>query len=108
MLRIVAALLFTFTLAAQTPGELRFCLRGEPKTFNPLLVEDESSETIRYLTAGVLVRLNRYTQELEGSLLPNGESPKTAGESISICARTFRFPTELRSPVKMSPTPFVN
>lgn len=68
MLRIVAALLVTFTLAAETGGELRFCLRTEPKTFNPLLVEDESSETIRYLTAGVLVRLNRYTQELEGEL----------------------------------------
>src|SRR5260370_34622949 len=68
MLRIIAALLFTFTLAAQSAGELRFCLRTEPKTFNPLLVEDESSETIRYLTAGVLVRLNRYTQELEGEL----------------------------------------
>src|SRR5260370_31261230 len=68
MLRIILALLFTFTLAAQSAGELRFCLRTEPKTFNPLLVEDESSETIRYLTAGVLVRLNRYTQELEGEL----------------------------------------
>src|SRR5713101_8754440 len=68
MLRIIAGLLFTFTLAAQSAGELRFSLRLEPKTFNPLLVEDESSETIRYLTGGVLVRLNRYTQELEGEL----------------------------------------
>ena len=68
MLRIIAALLFAFTLAAQSAGELRFCLRADPKTFNPLLVEDEPSETIRYLTAGVLVRLNRYTQELEGEL----------------------------------------
>ena len=68
MLRVIAALLFTFTLAAQSAGELRFCLRADPKTFNPLLVEDEPSETIRYLTAGVLVRLNRYTQELEGEL----------------------------------------
>jgi peptide/nickel transport system substrate-binding protein len=68
MLKILVALLVTFTLAAQTAGELRFCLRSEPKTFNPLLVEDESSETIRYLTAGVLVRVNRYTQELEGEL----------------------------------------
>ena len=49
-------------------GELRFSLHSEPKTFNPLLVDDESSETIRYLTGGVLIRLNRYTQELEGEL----------------------------------------
>ena len=53
---------------ASSASELRFCLRIDPKTFNPLLVEDESSETIRYLTGGVLIRLNRYTQELEGEL----------------------------------------
>ena len=49
-------------------GELRFCIRVEPKTFHPLQVEDESSETIRYLTGGVLIRLNRATQQLEGEL----------------------------------------
>jgi hypothetical protein len=27
----------------RTGGELRFCLRAEPKTLNPLLVDDESS-----------------------------------------------------------------
>ena len=68
MLKYLAPILFISALAAQSGGELRFCLRSEPKTFNPLLVEDESSEVIRYLTAGVLVRLNRYTQELEGEL----------------------------------------
>jgi peptide/nickel transport system substrate-binding protein len=55
-------------LAVSSASELRFCLRADPKTFNPLLVEDEPSETIRYLTGGVLIRLNRYTQELEGEL----------------------------------------
>jgi peptide/nickel transport system substrate-binding protein len=55
-------------LRAQFGGELRFCLRSEPKTFNPLLVDDESSETIRYLTGGVLIRLNRKTQVLEPNL----------------------------------------
>src|SRR6266436_2653908 len=54
--------------AAQSGGELRFCLRGEPKTFNPLLVEEDASETIRYLTGGVLIRLNRQTQALEPGL----------------------------------------
>src|SRR3984893_12378415 len=68
MLRYYPALLFALTLAAQSAGELRFCLRGDPKTFNPLLVEDENSETVQYLTSGVLIRLNRYTQELEGEL----------------------------------------
>ena len=54
--------------AAQSGGELHFCLRGEPKTFNPLLVEDDASETVRYLTGGVLIRLNRQTQALEPAL----------------------------------------
>ncbi len=54
--------------AGQPGGELHFCLHGEPKTFNPLLVEDDSSETIRYLTGGVLIRLNRQTQALEPGL----------------------------------------
>src|SRR5215472_13446844 len=56
------------TLLAQTGSELRFCLRNEPKTFNPLLVEDDASETVRYLTGGVLVRSNRQTQKLEPEL----------------------------------------
>jgi peptide/nickel transport system substrate-binding protein len=63
----------TFTLASmvavgQSGGELRFCLRSEPKTFDPLQVEDDASVTIRYLTGGVLVRMNRQTQALEPEL----------------------------------------
>jgi peptide/nickel transport system substrate-binding protein len=56
------------TLVAQTGGELRFCLRSEPKTFNPLQVNDEASETVRYLTGGVLVRVNRITQKTRPEL----------------------------------------
>ena len=53
---------------AQYGGELRFCLYSEPRTFNPLLVADTSSEAIRYMTAGVLIRVNRQTQELQPEL----------------------------------------
>ncbi|MGB6675905.1 MAG: ABC transporter substrate-binding protein [Terriglobales bacterium] len=56
------------SLLAQDGGELHFCLRSEPKTLNPLLAADDASETIRYLTGGVLVRVNRLTQELEPDL----------------------------------------
>jgi peptide/nickel transport system substrate-binding protein len=49
-------------------GELHFCLHADPKTFNPLMVNDDASETIRYLTGGVLVRLNRKSQRLEPEL----------------------------------------
>jgi len=63
IIAITAASLF-----GQSGGELRFCLRSDPKTFNPLLVEDEASETVRYLTGGVLIRVNRLTQELQPEL----------------------------------------
>ena len=54
--------------AAQPGSELRFSINSEPKTLNPLLVDDDASETIRYLTGGVLVRLNRLTQQLQPEL----------------------------------------
>src|SRR5687767_8374967 len=59
----------TFLLALTTfAAELRLPLRLDPKTFDPLLVTDEASETVRYLTGGVLVRLNRKTLKLEPEL----------------------------------------
>ena len=69
-----SSLLCTFLILAacgtlaQSGGQLRFCLHSEPKTFNPVLMQDDASETIRYLTGGVLVRLNRQTQQLEPEL----------------------------------------
>ena len=63
-----ALLLASSVLPAQTGGELRFCIRSEPKTFNPLLVEDDASETVRYLTGGVLLRVNRITQKPQPEL----------------------------------------
>ncbi len=70
---------------SQSGGELRFCLRSEPKTFDPLLVDDDSSLAIRYLTGGVLVRANRKTQELEPEL---AESWKVAKDGKQI---TFKL-----------------
>lgn len=63
-----ALLLGCSWLPAQTGGELRFCLRSEPKTFNPLQVNDDASETVRYLTGGVLLRVNRITQKAQPEL----------------------------------------
>src|SRR6266478_1739898 len=56
------------TAGAQGGGELRFCLRTEPKTFDPLKVEVDAAVSIRYLTGGVLLRMNRQTQALEPEL----------------------------------------
>jgi len=73
--------------AAQSGGELHFCLHGEPKTFNPLLVEDGQSEIVRYLTGGVLIRLNRQTQALEPALATSWEASPD-GRSIKFHLRT--------------------
>ena len=43
-------------------------MHADPKTFDPLLATEEVSETIRYLTGGVLIRFNRQTQQLEPEL----------------------------------------
>lgn len=49
-------------------GELRFCVRADPKTLDPLQSANQPGETVRYLTGGVLLRLNRATQTLEPEL----------------------------------------
>jgi peptide/nickel transport system substrate-binding protein len=68
-------------------GELRFCLRSEPKTFDPLKVEDDASGAIRYLTGGVLVRVNRQTQELQPELALSWKVSKD-GRQISFRLRS--------------------
>jgi len=89
VLLIFVALLASAALA-QSGGELRFCLRSEPKTLNPLLMSDDSSETIRYLTGGVLMRVNRLTQELEPELATSWKVAD-AGKTI-----TFKLRDNLR------------
>ena len=54
--------------SAQSGGTLRFCLRADPKTFDPLLAEEEPSDAVRFLTGGVLIRFNRQSQQLEPEL----------------------------------------
>ncbi len=86
---LIVALLAGDSLA-QSGGELRFCLRSEPKTLNPLLMSDDSSETIRYLTGGVLLRVNRLTQDLEPELATAWKLTN-AGKTI-----TFKLRENLR------------
>jgi peptide/nickel transport system substrate-binding protein len=86
MIAFCSALLGFSLLQAQTGGELRFCLRSEPKTFNPALVDDEASETIRYLTGGVLLRVNRLTQKPQPALATEWKVSKD-GKQISFKLR---------------------
>jgi peptide/nickel transport system substrate-binding protein len=72
--------------SASAQGELRFCLRSEPKTFDPLKVEDDASVAIRYLTGGTLLRMNRQTQALEPELAQSWKLSKD-GKQISFKLR---------------------
>jgi len=89
---LLPLLLLTLLRAGAGSDELRFYLRSDPKTFNPALVADDASETVRYLTGGVLLRLNRQTQQIEPEL---ATSWKVSGDG-----RTITF--ELRSGVRFS------
>ena len=82
---LLAIALISGSAVAQSGGELRFCLHSEPKTFDPLLVDDDASLSIRYLTGGVLVRANRHTQDLEPEL---AESWKVSNDGKKI---TFKL-----------------
>jgi peptide/nickel transport system substrate-binding protein len=76
-----------FGRAAAQGGELKFCLHNEPKTFDPQKIEDEASASIRYLTGGVLIRLNRQTQQLEPELAESWKVSKD-GREISFHLRS--------------------
>ena len=54
--------------APRLPGELAWTIGYDPKTFDPAKVDDQESELVRYLTAGVLLRFNRSTQKVEPRL----------------------------------------
>lgn len=97
---VCAWLLLTATLvsscaaqaAARLPGELAWTIGYDPKTFDPAKVDDQESETVRYLTAGVLLRFNRYTQKVE---------PRLA-ESWSLSQDGKRMILKLRSGLRFS------
>ncbi len=55
--------------AAQAPqADLTWALHSEPRTMDPAKVDDQSSEMVRYLTGGVLLRVNRQSQQPELAL----------------------------------------
>lgn len=101
LLLALCAMVVSANLAAAADpvwgGELRFSFRGDPKSFDPLQVTEEYSETVRYLTHAPLVRWNRQTQRAEAAL----------AESWKISDQGRRIQFRLRQNVKFSDgTPF--
>ena len=83
--RVIAVSAFCCAiLAGKTfaQGTLHFCLRSEPETFDPLKVEDDASVAIRYLTGGVLIRMNRQTQALEPELAQSWKVSKDGKQIV--------------------------
>jgi peptide/nickel transport system substrate-binding protein len=74
------------------PGELAWTIGYDPKTFDPAKVDDQESELVRYLTAGVLLRFDRFTQKVEPELAQSW--------SLSPDGRTVTF--KLRAGVQFS------
>lgn len=69
-MRIAALLLAGLSIFG---GELRFSMRSDPKTLEPLAITDQNSATVRQLTAARLLRRNRATQKLEPELAEKWE-----------------------------------
>jgi peptide/nickel transport system substrate-binding protein len=68
---------------ARTSGELAWAIRYDPKTFDAAKVDEQASETIRFLTGGVLLRFNPRSQQPEPELAESW--------SISPDGRTVSF-----------------
>ncbi len=77
-------------LGAPRQHELRFAISSDPKSFDPLQVAESNGELIRYLTGGVLVRIDRYTGRLEPELAESW-SLSDGGRAIA-----FRLRGDLR------------
>jgi len=87
-LLLVSLVISVGSVRASSPAgnELRFCIGAQPKTFNPLLVDDDASETVRYLTGGVLLRLDRNSQKLQPELATSW-TVNHAGNEIAFALR---------------------
>lgn len=67
----VGLLICSCSRKTQPTGELHVTIKTDPKTLNPLMAEEDASDRIRYLTGGVLIRVNRKEQENQGELAEN-------------------------------------
>src|SRR5580698_8332467 len=77
----LSAIPCTAQAAPRMPGELAWTIGYDPKTFDPAKVDDQESELVRYLTAGVLLRFNRSTQKVEPQLAESW-SPSADGKTL--------------------------
>jgi len=63
-----AALALLLLPAPVFSQEISWSLKNDPGTFDPAMVDEQAAEMVRFLTGGVLLRLNRTTQQVEPAL----------------------------------------
>jgi peptide/nickel transport system substrate-binding protein len=73
-------------------AELRFALHSEPKTLDPFLAADESAAGLAYLTEGVLIRVNRRTQQLEPELATSWKVENHGARIVFTLRQGVAFP----------------
>lgn len=78
-------------LSVRAQNQLRFCIDAEPKTLDPQRVTDDASETLRYLTGGVLLRLNRATQQLQPELAASWSTSRDSRSITFVLRHGLRF-----------------
>lgn len=91
---ITCAISIPCSMAApgSTGGELRFSLHDDPKTLDPFLAADEAAEALSYLTEGVLVRINRLTQQPEPELATSWKIAKDGRRITFTLRQNVAFP----------------
>ena len=73
-------------------AELHFALHSEPKTQDPFLAADESATGLAYLTEGVLIRVNRKTQQLEPDLATSWKVENHGARIVFTLRQGVTFP----------------
>jgi peptide/nickel transport system substrate-binding protein len=71
LILLALGVILTLLLLPALPAvaqEISWSLKYDPRTFDPALVDDQVSEMVRFLTGGVLLRVNRTTQQVEPAL----------------------------------------
>lgn len=94
LMTAVAACALSAAAAQPSPnrgGQLRMAIQGEPRSQDPHTTTDEPSELLSYLTHGVLVRVNRATQQAEAELAESWKA-SSDGRTLTLALRkAIRF-----------------
>ena len=89
---LIGLVMVSGTIGAQAPlADMAWALHSEPRTMDPAKVDDQSSEMVRFLTAGVLVRINRQSQQPEPALAEKYEVSADGRTVIFHLRRQLRF-----------------